>query len=89
MPVGLVGFYIPLMILKQIANSIADFFALGFFGMWLALTLQKPANAAGLTILYVLVLPAILLCVPTLAIDVVFIIVGASKLQSKNLRAPS
>jgi ABC-type transport system involved in multi-copper enzyme maturation permease subunit len=88
MPVGLVGFYIPLMVLKQIANSVADFFAIGYFGMWLALTLQKPANAAGLTILYVVVLPAILMCVPTLAIDAVFIVVGVSKLQSKNLRAP-
>jgi ABC-type transport system involved in multi-copper enzyme maturation permease subunit len=70
-----------LLIFNQIANSIADFFAVGWFGMWLALSLKKPATATGLTILYVLVLPALAFCVPTLAIDVVFIVVGYSKLQ--------
>lgn len=80
---GLMGFYMPLLILKQIANSIGDFFAVGWFGMWLALTLQKPAAAAGLTILYVLVLPAILFCVPTLATDTVFIVVGYAKINAK------
>jgi ABC-type transport system involved in multi-copper enzyme maturation permease subunit len=88
MPVGFMGFYVPFLVLKQIANAVADFFAIGYFGMWLALTLQKPANAAGLTILYVVVLPAIIFCVPSLAVDAVFIVVGVSKLQDKNLRAP-
>jgi ABC-type transport system involved in multi-copper enzyme maturation permease subunit len=74
------GFYLPFLMLRQIANSIADFFALGWFGMWLALTLQKPAAATGLTILYVLILPAMVFCIPTLATDTVFIVVGASKL---------
>ncbi len=79
--VGLLGWYEPFLMLKQIANSIADFFAVGWFGMWLALTLQKPGAASGLTILYVLVLPVVLFCVPTLATDTVFIVVGYSKLQ--------
>jgi ABC-type transport system involved in multi-copper enzyme maturation permease subunit len=78
---GFMGWYLPFLMVKQIANSIADFLAVGWFGMWLALTLQKPGAATGLTILYVLVLPAVLFCVPTLATDVVFIVIGYSKLQ--------
>jgi ABC-type transport system involved in multi-copper enzyme maturation permease subunit len=77
----LLGFYAPLQILWQIGRSVADFFALGWFGMWLALTCKKPEMAAGLTILFVLILPIVAFCVPTIAIDVVFIVVGRSKLH--------
>jgi len=63
-----------------IPNNVADYFALGWFGMWLALSLQRPNIAAGLTILCVLVLPTIIWCVPTLATDAIFIIVGWVKL---------
>jgi hypothetical protein len=87
-PVGFMGGWFSIMILKQIANSIADFFAVGWFGMWLALTLRKPGSATGLTILYVLVLPALAFCVPTLATDAVFIVVGYSKLQ-QDFRSPA
>jgi ABC-type transport system involved in multi-copper enzyme maturation permease subunit len=80
-PFSFMGFYLPFLMLKQIANSIADFFAVGWFGMWLALSLQKPGAATGLAILYVLVLPAVVFCIPTLATDAVFIVVGYSKLQ--------
>ncbi len=73
--------FFPLMALLQVANSVADFFALGWFGMWSALSYKKAGTATGLTILYVLILPAILRCVPTLAIDTVFIVVGWTKLQ--------
>jgi len=79
-PVSFMGWYVPFLMLKQIANSIADFFAVGWFGMWLALSLKKPGTATGLTILYVLVLPAVAFCVPTLATDTVFIVIGVSKL---------
>ncbi len=80
-PMAFMGWYPPFLILKQIGNAIADFFAVGWFGMWLALTLQKPGAASGLTILYVLILPTVLFCVPTLATDAVFITVGYSKLR--------
>jgi ABC-type transport system involved in multi-copper enzyme maturation permease subunit len=74
---------------KLVPNSVADFFALGWFGMWLALTLQKPALATGLTILYVLILPTIAFCVPTLATDAVFIVIGWVKLSEDfRLRQP-
>jgi len=65
----------------QLATSIADFFALGWFGLWLSLTGKKPQSAAGLTILFVLVLPFVARCVPTLLIDAVFIAVCASRLS--------
>jgi hypothetical protein len=80
-PMTAIEFYSVLMTLKQVANSIADFLALGWFGMWLALSLQKPGTATGLTILFVLILPAIARCIPTLATDAVFIVIGYSKLQ--------
>jgi len=65
----------------QLATSIADFFALGWFGLWLSLAGKKPESAAGLTILFVLVLPFVARCVPTLLIDAVFIAVCASRLS--------
>jgi ABC-type transport system involved in multi-copper enzyme maturation permease subunit len=66
---------------KVIPNTVADLFAIGWFGMWLALSLQRPNMAAGLTILCVLILPMIAFCVPALAIDAIFIVVGSSKLS--------
>jgi ABC-type transport system involved in multi-copper enzyme maturation permease subunit len=78
---AVLGWYPTFLMLKQIANSVADFFAVGWFGMWLALSWQKPGAATGLAILFVLVLPIVLFCIPTLATDAVFIIVGYSKLQ--------
>jgi hypothetical protein len=84
----LLGFYAPLLAVYQIGKSVADFFALGWFGMWLALTCKKPEMAAGLTILFVLILPIIAFCVPTIAIDLVFILFARSKLQ-QQFRKPS
>jgi hypothetical protein len=49
--------------------------------MWLGLSLQRPNMAAGLTILIVVILPMIALCVPTLAIDAIFIVIGWVKLS--------
>jgi hypothetical protein len=64
-----------------IPNNLADFFAIGWFGMWLALSMQRPNMAAGLTILCVLILPMIAMCVPTLAIDAIYIAIGSVKLS--------
>jgi len=84
----LLGFYAPLMAVYQIGRSVADFFALGWFGIWLALTCKKPEMAAALTILFVLILPFVAFCVPTIAIDFVFIFFARSKLQ-QQFRKPS
>jgi hypothetical protein len=59
---------------------VADVLAVCWFGMWLALTLKKPALAPFLTILFVLVVPTFL-CFLGLAADFVFIVWGASRLQ--------
>jgi len=63
-------------------NMAADFFAIGWFGMWLALTTRRPNLAAPLTILIVLIVPSIALCGLDLLVDVLFIAWGASKLQT-------
>jgi hypothetical protein len=65
---------------KVIPNTVADFLAIGWFGMWLALCLQRPNLATGVTILSVVILPTIVLCVPALVTDAIFITIGCVKL---------
>ncbi len=72
LPVGL--------LLYGSAKFVADLFAVGWFGMWLALYLKNPNTATGLTLLYVLVLPAFLFFVPDVIIDIVIIAVVRNKL---------
>jgi ABC-type transport system involved in cytochrome c biogenesis permease component len=57
-----------------------DFYALGWFGMWLALTTKKPNLAVAFTALFVLVLPSFVFCVPDFLIDIGFIIWARIKL---------
>jgi ABC-type transport system involved in multi-copper enzyme maturation permease subunit len=54
-------------------NTVVDFVALGWVGMWLAVSLKRPVLAPGLTVLLVLVLPTVLFCVPAFVVDVLFI----------------
>jgi hypothetical protein len=63
----------------------ADCYALGAFGIWLALTAKKPALAPALTILFVLILPSAL-CWLDIFADVFFISWGVSKLYGVDLR---
>jgi hypothetical protein len=63
----------------------ADLFAVGWMGMWLAASVKNPARAVGLTVLIVLLLPKLAFCIPTLAIDVGFILWAREKLH-QNLR---
>ena len=48
-------------ILRNFIMFIADFFALGWVAMWLAWSLKKPGNAAWLSLLYVIIIPALLM----------------------------
>lgn len=58
----------------QIAvNGVAAFFAVGWVGMWLALSMRRPALAGGMTIVFVLVLAEILICIPGFVISLLFI----------------
>jgi hypothetical protein len=45
------------------------------------LTGKKPQSAAGLTILFVILLPTFVPCLPTIVSDVIFIAVCKSKLD--------
>jgi hypothetical protein len=58
----------------------ADILAMGWFGMWLALTARKPGLTPGLTILAVLILPAMLSDFDLVA-DMLFISWGTTRLQ--------
>jgi hypothetical protein len=58
----------------------ADILAVGWFGMWLALTTKKPALAPALTILFVLVLPSCLYRLDLVA-DMLFVSWGTTQLQ--------
>ena len=58
----------------------ADILAMGWFGMWLALTTKKPALAPALTILFVLVLPSCLYRLDLVA-DMLFVSWGTTQLQ--------
>jgi ABC-type transport system involved in multi-copper enzyme maturation permease subunit len=58
----------------------ADILAVGWFGMWLALTVRKPGLAPALTILAVLILPTMLMDFDLVA-DMFFISWGTTRLQ--------
>ena len=60
----------------------ADTLAVIFFGRYLALTSKHPAQAAGLTILFVLILPSAAFCGLDLVADCFFIIWGGSNMPS-------
>ena len=61
-------------------RTVADFLALFWLGLWLALTMKKPNLAPALTILLVLILPSVL-CVLDVFADLFFVLWGATKLQ--------
>jgi hypothetical protein len=58
----------------------ADILAVGWFGMWLALTLKRPVLAPALVILFVLVLPSCLYRLDLVA-DMLFVSWGTTQLQ--------
>ncbi len=58
----------------------ADILAVGWFGMWLALTMKRPVLAPALTILFVLVLPSCLYRLDLVA-DMLFVSWGTTQLQ--------
>src|SRR6185436_12776787 len=64
----------------SVVRTFADFLALFWFGLWLALTMKKPNYAPALTVLAVLVLPSVL-CWLDIFADLFFIFFGLTKLQ--------
>ena len=68
-------------ICNNVLKLFLDFYAVGWVGMWLALTLRKPNLAAAFTVLFVLVLPSFVFCVPDFLIDIGFIVWARGKLR--------
>ena len=54
--------------------------ALGWVGMWLGLSAKRPGMAATMTIFVVVVIPIFAFCVPSLIIDLFFILWARNKL---------
>jgi ABC-type transport system involved in cytochrome c biogenesis permease component len=81
-----------LIILFVTIGNLLDFFAIGWFGMWLALSIKRPQWAAGLTLLFVVILPMtpFFCCMPLSPItSLIFSIIGYVKLSEDfRLRAP-
>jgi hypothetical protein len=74
--------FIPsLLLLYQLAASAAAFVTIGLVGTWLALSVKKPNQAAGLTILLVVLAPVFAFCVPNLVIYMALIFWAKGKLE--------
>jgi len=61
-------------------NTITDFVALGWVGMWFAASMKTPVLAPGLTVLLVLLLPSILFCLPAFVVNVLFVMWARDRL---------
>lgn len=61
-------------------NTVTDFLALGWVGMWFAASLKSPTWAPGLTVLVVLLLPSVLFCVPAFMVNVIFVVWARERL---------
>ena len=62
------------------ANTITDFLALGWVGMWYAASMKTPTLAPGFTLLLVLLLPSVLFCVPAVVVNVLFVVWARERL---------
>ena len=71
------------------ANTLTDFLALGWVGMWYAASMKSPALAPGLAMLLVLLLPSILFCVPAIVVNVFFVVWARERLLSGFRRSIS
>lgn len=60
-------------------------FAIGWFGMWMGLSLKKPNYAAGLTVLFCVLLPMMAFCVPDVAIYLFLLFWSKGKVE-RDLR---
>ena len=62
------------------ANTLTDFLALGWVGMWYAASMKTPTLAPGLAMLLVLLLPSVLFCVPAFVMNVLFVVWARDRL---------
>jgi hypothetical protein len=57
-------------VLYPVATLLGDCFAAGWVGMYLGLTVRRPGMAAGWAVLYGVILPTILMCIPRLLLTI-------------------
>src|SRR5262245_36670418 len=69
-----------------ILRLIPDLCAAAYVGMWQGVSARKPSQAVVLAILYAVVLPAALFCIPNIIIDF-FLIFWAQRRLSEDFRA--
>jgi ABC-type transport system involved in multi-copper enzyme maturation permease subunit len=67
-------------IFYQTIKAVGQMLALGWMGMWFGLSAKKPSLAVGWTILFGLVIPAVI-CIPDPIIDLVLCLWARNKLQ--------
>lgn len=65
-------------------KAVTGFYAVGWFGTWMSLTTRTPMRAIGLTVVFTVVLPMVLVCVPDMIIDGILIAIASSKVQNPN-----
>jgi ABC-type transport system involved in multi-copper enzyme maturation permease subunit len=65
----------------QILTLILDFLAIGWFGIWMALSLRQPRRAAFITVLVCVIVPTIFFCIPNLAIDALILVIAHTKVS--------
>ncbi len=69
-----------------IVRFVADVAAVAWFGMLMGLTSRKAGQAAGLTILFAIILPGVAACIPNVIIDIPLILWARDKLR-RELRS--
>jgi hypothetical protein len=76
-----VGYNVPLLSIYLVTLFVFDLVAIGWFGMWLGFSLPKPQFAVILTILWAVVVPAIVIIFPHPLITLTLLVIGRSRLQ--------
>jgi len=62
-----------------VARHALDFLAIGWMGMWIALVCRQPNRAVWLTILFTVLIPVVLFCVPNVIPDAILILIARDK----------
>ena len=63
-----------------LVSTVTEFLALGEVGMWLSLSMKKPALAPGLAVMVVLLVPVFFFCIPDIYYDLLLIVWARRKL---------
>jgi ABC-type transport system involved in multi-copper enzyme maturation permease subunit len=77
-----VGIFVGVMSFYGALQFVANIYAICWFGMWMALTCKKPSLASAWTILFAVILPMFVLCVPSIAFDIFLIFWSKQRLQT-------